>query len=190
MGLKGDINELKKAWPHLSLLTRLLLLLSVLISILSVSSLADSVYKFRGFIVLGIDFYRAFIFPYLDTLITFFNIRLNSRELDTTVFISLITGTLIRVMSVYKVKGAGSAIGVWLVYMYLMFDEKLPPQAVAFGYMMAIAFMGVAPLMLKKLRGSEVALVYRVSTAFILFIMVLVCGTAAISEGLTRSLSE
>jgi len=54
VGLAEDFDSLKRQWSSLSSLTKVGFTLSLILSFLSVASLADSLYKMKGFIAEGI----------------------------------------------------------------------------------------------------------------------------------------
>jgi len=68
MGLKGDFEELVSSYKNVSLPSRLLLIVSFFMSISSIASLADTIFKWKGFIADLLLFYRDFVVnPIINT---------------------------------------------------------------------------------------------------------------------------
>lgn len=68
MGLKGDFDELVSSYKNVSLPSRLFLIVSFFISVSSIASLADTIFKWKGFIADLLLFYREFVVePIINT---------------------------------------------------------------------------------------------------------------------------
>ncbi len=61
MGLKADFDELIDEWGEKSLLSKVILGVSFFVTLSSITSLSDTVFKWKGFILEGITFYRTYI---------------------------------------------------------------------------------------------------------------------------------
>lgn len=61
MGVKGDIEEASKLWKRSSLFTRLFVVVSVIVSSSSIASLSESIFKWKGFILEGLEFYKNYL---------------------------------------------------------------------------------------------------------------------------------
>jgi len=61
MGLKGDFEELVSSYKNVSLPSRLFLLVSFFMTISSIASLSDTIFKWKGFIADSLLFYRDFV---------------------------------------------------------------------------------------------------------------------------------
>lgn len=71
MGLQGDIHEIKLAWSKSSWGFRGWLCLSGYLGISSIASLADTVIKWKGFVLDAITFYRTWVgFPIKNLLLS------------------------------------------------------------------------------------------------------------------------
>ena len=58
MGLKEDFKQFRDKWKGTSISYKLMMILSIFISISSLASLSDVIFKWQGFIQDGINFYR------------------------------------------------------------------------------------------------------------------------------------
>ncbi len=89
MGFKEDFEKLKNTWSKLSIEWKIILSTMTLMQVLSVSSIADSVYKFKGFILDGIEVYRMLTEP-LFIFIHFLGVPSFERwMLDSVIWLSL-----------------------------------------------------------------------------------------------------
>lgn len=61
MSLKSDLDDAKEIWKDSSFATRCLIVLSLVLATSSITSLADVVFKWKGFILQGVDFYQVWI---------------------------------------------------------------------------------------------------------------------------------
>lgn len=190
MSIKGDIEELKNTWPLLSPLTKIFLVASLCVSALSVSSIADSIFKFRGFLRVGIDFYREFVAPIFSLLFEYLGLVFDAAIIDNFVFVTFISATLIRTAFVYRAGWFSISINlfVWFTYVYLIFQTKPQSLGIVFGFLTAIVLLAILPSLLGNLRKTKTASVYRISVLNIIATMLLVCIVAAISEALTKPL--
>jgi len=97
MGIQGDFNELKKAWSSFSPLTKVFFGAIFFGSCLSVSSIADGVFKLRGFIVTAIDFYHSLVQPLTAFIAEYVGLDLGQGQVDGIILMTLITTSIIRV---------------------------------------------------------------------------------------------
>jgi hypothetical protein len=61
MGLKGDIDEVGRAWPAYSWRMRLWLVLSVLLASNSIATLSDTIFRWKAFIKETLQYYEILI---------------------------------------------------------------------------------------------------------------------------------
>lgn len=102
MGIKGDLDEAKQLWKNSSWMMRLFVLLSVFVTTSSIASLSDIVFKWKGFILDGIQFYREYI---AQPVAGFFDVLgLNYSLVDVNVFmlVSLYAGSYFRAMGLQQ----------------------------------------------------------------------------------------
>lgn len=81
MSIKSDIAEVRDLWSNATVLTRTVLILSLFLTISSVTSIADVVFEWRGFIRTAIDFYRFAIRDPIAYLLGFIWIPANVTDL-------------------------------------------------------------------------------------------------------------
>jgi predicted small integral membrane protein len=81
LGFLEDAESLKSKWSTFSLLSKILLLTLLMTSFLSITSLADHIFKLKGFIVEGLNFWLA-ITSYIVDLLSFIDISIQSWQLD------------------------------------------------------------------------------------------------------------
>lgn len=72
MGLKGDYDEVRKAWPTYPWRMRLLLVLSVVVASNSIATLSDTVFRWKSFIKEGLSYYQTFVAAPLHAAIVHF----------------------------------------------------------------------------------------------------------------------
>jgi len=77
LGLQGDIHEIKVAWSKSSWLFRGWLCLSGYLGISSIASLADTVIKWKGFVLDAIIFYRSLVGHPITNLLQPLNMHLS-----------------------------------------------------------------------------------------------------------------
>ena len=88
MGIVEDFESLKSKWSSLSLLTKVIFSLLLVLSFLSIASLADHVFKLRGFIVEGLNFWSAFTAYFVD-LLAVVNISIQPWQIDFWVVLGI-----------------------------------------------------------------------------------------------------
>lgn len=101
MAIHDDWEELKGLWGKCSAPTRIFLLVSFVVSCLSIASLADHVFAFKGFILAGIEFYRIPI-NYL--------IEVVKEKIDFEIPILLFDGIICCVLIVSSIERAGVVV--------------------------------------------------------------------------------
>ncbi|WP_257325286.1 hypothetical protein [Pseudoalteromonas rhizosphaerae] len=81
LGLLEDVESLRSKWSSLSFLTKVLLVICLVTSFLSITSLADHIFKLKGFIVEALNFWIV-IRAYVIGLLSFIHISIESWQLD------------------------------------------------------------------------------------------------------------
>ncbi len=77
MGFLEDAESLKSKWSSFSFLTKVLLLTLLMTSFLSITSLADHIFKLKGFIVEALNFWIV-IRAYIIGLFSFIHISIKA----------------------------------------------------------------------------------------------------------------
>lgn len=81
MGFLEDAESLKSKWSSFSFLTKVLLFILLVMSFLTITSLADHIFKLKGFIVEALNFW-VLIRNYIISVLSFIHISIKSWQLD------------------------------------------------------------------------------------------------------------
>jgi hypothetical protein len=98
VGLKNDFQEAKELWASSSWPTKLLVGIWVFFAVSSVTSLADEVFKWKGFILDGLVFYRAWISVPLAAFASRIGLRYSQFDTDILLLHGLFFGSICRVL--------------------------------------------------------------------------------------------
>ncbi|MDO9333363.1 MAG: hypothetical protein Q7T57_02435 [Dehalococcoidales bacterium] len=185
MGLKGDLDEAVKDWPKSNRLIKAWLVFSVFFSTLQLASLSEAVFKWKGFVLDGVNFYREWfttpiskataeftgfsVAPFamdivfvqiLSTNAVFQSVFKEKRDLPgwKPLLITMIVGNLVGLAGIIFLTRPGATGPSWMLY--------------AFWFL----FFGLAPR--GKLR-MNLLLHFAIPT-------LIVCIAAAIQLGLTK----
>ncbi len=97
MSLKDDIEEARELWARSSWLKRALIILVLLMSTSPIASLSDIVFDWKGFILDGVEVYRAYLTAPIRRLCARAGLEFTSTQMDATIVLCLFYGGLIRV---------------------------------------------------------------------------------------------
>lgn len=198
MGMRGDFNDLKEAWSSFSLLTKIFLAGSFLTSSLSLASIADSVFKLRGFIEMAIAFYHSLVEPLTALIAEYIGLDLVQGQVDGIILVTIITTSFIRVNRILGVtKETFFWVCLWVAWVGLIIiidDGSGFPSIFMSGFYMTMIFLvgllsAVNPIwigmFLPQFSPRDVV-VFRLTAINILAVLIFVAVVASISEGLTR----
>jgi hypothetical protein len=190
MGLKGDFSELAIVWRNSPWRIRIVLVLSGFLAASSLASLSEAVAKWKGFLLVGLTFYRdhvrdLLVVPLRDWL----DVPISSSGSDFLVLVLLIYGALgraflfnLRVNSDWvnepTTVPALIALSIGLAYLVLVATVPVP----AFNFWCAFAAVAAIFLLTYVPPRSADKLLIRV---YLLLPPLLVCMVAAINLGLT-----
>jgi hypothetical protein len=189
VGIAEDFYGLKNQWSKLSFLTRIVFVFSFALSLLSVGSLADSAFNFKGFIIYGIEFYNAVTEPIKVLLSNIFQIEIDRIVFDF--FLLLLIWVRVSFLEDENIDERGGwvvyflaliAVGVFSFIFGLIFRPLL-------GYL--LTGMILLPILAilyetfinKELRITKLGLL---KAGYFFLIYFFVACIAAISEGLSR----
>ena len=96
MGLKSDFEELKEVWKGSNLLFKILITVSTFLTFSAITSLADAVFSWKGFIRDGVGFYRLWINQPLSELIKYLGLNVRAEIIDNLVIILILMFSGIR----------------------------------------------------------------------------------------------
>ena len=206
MAFQEDFEKLGETWAELSVTWKVVLGVMLLMQVLAMGSLGDAVFKFKGFIVYGLEFYSTMTEPLLELLV-WLEITWFGRELlDNTIFILLFFSSLIRGTTHYTTaESLPYSPNLMLTY-YLRYEidlMEIPVYVVSLVVTIAVitityfvvrAVPNLEPLW-EVILSINIGAVFfscwfgtpRVAIRFFLPIIV-VCIVAAISEGLFRAM--
>lgn len=90
MSLLGDFDEIKRSWKALPGWLKVVISASFLVSVLSIGSLADSVFQLKGFFAEAVAFYRMLFGPLASVLATYLQVEDPQAAIDLAVSINLL----------------------------------------------------------------------------------------------------
>ena len=98
MGLKADINEVLIVWARAPWRVRVYLVLSLILASTSIASLSETVFKWKGFLLDGINLYRSLISdPVKVSIKSLLNYSLSQSTFDLAVLAILLAAASFRV---------------------------------------------------------------------------------------------
>ncbi|MBH0026424.1 hypothetical protein I6F53_05450 [Pseudoalteromonas sp. SWN29] len=89
MGLKGDYEELISSYRNVSLPSRLFLIVFFFISISSIASLADTIFKWKGFIADLLLFYQNFVVTPIITITSKIGFNYSDNEIHACILLTI-----------------------------------------------------------------------------------------------------
>ena len=186
MAFKDDVESLLKDWHDFSTEWKLISMTMLVASILSLGSLAENVFKFKGFLVVGISFYQELTRPVVEIL------QIEGYVVDFLVILGLYLSASWRAAVRLKLplstvafnltSSLGSVFVVGGVLWYSGQYKNGPAHSLVFillGTIIGDFFLSV--------RGQAWSQKFgRLRGLFVLLSFFLMCVVAAISDGLTR----
>ena len=101
MSFRSDMEDAKKLWGQSSWQSRLLLILTVFLSSGSIAGLSDQIFKWKGAILVAIDFYKSTFPVFITEVFSHIGVDFPGNESDTLIIATIWFGALTRL---YKVK--------------------------------------------------------------------------------------
>lgn len=99
MGLKADMSEVTEAWSSAPWRVRLFLVICLFLSTSAIASLSDTVFKWKGFVLDAVNFYRQlFAAPLVHYLELLFARSLPSGLVDFALVQLLVVSVIIRIV--------------------------------------------------------------------------------------------
>ncbi len=162
MALFSDLKELKQEWKESSPAKKGLIILVLFLTTSSLTSLSDTVFKWKGFILEGMEFYRASISSPLLELFSYMNLKLTEQLADFLIVYSLSVSGFLRLVlkemqnsSVnqtrlhYAITIIANLTAIFILYgpaFLLIYLIKSTNWNIAFIYSVPIGFMGFLTL--------------------------------------------
>jgi hypothetical protein len=100
MGLKSDIEEFKDVWKESNILFKVFILITTFLAFSSITSLADTIFSWKGFIKDGIEFYKLWVHLPLIELMDYFGIDFKEVIVDDIIIFSILIFSGIRVANI------------------------------------------------------------------------------------------
>jgi len=210
MGIQEDFDKLKSLWPTMSVMAKGVMIGSFLLSLLSIGSIADIVFEFKGFIVTAIVFYHKITAPVVQFFsVYFFNIKIPQSVIDVQVLVTTYWLGLARIDQWWSIKPLWKRIiyiiltvivimltmilGGSVILIINFMSEEYASLAIVF-FAISIPIMSLLPSTpLSKFPllnySSGATRIMRISAYYLLSLYFLVAVLAAISEGLSRPLA-
>lgn len=193
MGLKSDLEEAKKMWVNSSLLMKLFIITSLFITTSSMASLSDAIFKWKGLILDGIDFYHNYVADPAIQLLALIGLQYSPLDVNVFILVSLYAGSYFRTVGLSELWGYFKAQPLSQGFVYLCFlssyitagvrEEHLSTYLVLAVYSTALIFSLVYLCMHRK-SSNELFLRF-ISVPLLSLFIVLILG--AINSGLSRS---
>ena len=192
MDVIKELQEVEKLWGNRTLIGKLFLLFALFLTFASVGSLADSVFKFKGFLADGLSFYNEITTPARQFLSEIFHLKISKTKQDAFVIICMYAGILLRI-PIYFDQREGvygilsillailSTVGSSFVFVYLF-----GPQLGLILVFPMIPFIHELTLS-KEFKLTKVS---RLIFLCILMIYFIIACIAAISSGLAKPLAS
>lgn len=190
MDIYKEITDLKEMWAGRSLVGKALLLFAFTLSVISVGSLADTVFAFKGFIVLGFDFYRELTEPIRRYISKIFSFEISQFTQDVFLLFSFWAGSIWR----FDVEDPQREGVFWIIGFLVFLAASISAfNLVAYisnKYIAIIIVFPLAPLLhgVTCNKSFVIGAHNRICTYFMIGVYFFIACVAAISEGLTRPL--
>ncbi len=197
MALYSDLNEIKQFWKNASLLGRIILLFSTFLAISSITSLSDTIFQWKGFILDGLNFYKAYITTPLSIILSKLDFNLKPTSSDVIIIILLGLSAQIRKLTLNGYSNFSNKIKIIMiittifytifVVIFFAFILSLPLSDTSDDIIfltMTIIFIIYNPIR-KKYNTQEKLRYY----SPIVFAIISVLILAAINIGLTKPIT-
>ena len=96
MGMYSELEEAVDLWDKSSNIKRSIIIISVFFTISSLTSLSDTIFKWKGFILDGLNFYKTFISGSIIDFFDVFSIIIYQNTVDFMVLLILGVSALYR----------------------------------------------------------------------------------------------
>ena len=199
MALREDLQALTQLWVEGSVLARVFSGASLLLSALSLGSLADAVFQFKGFVAQALDVYRALTATIIEWMRIYFDIEITQMWFDATVVGILCVSSVVR-----SAVGLGenrffafyAAIGIALVvvqagFLLTVFTSTTFGSSIGTVVGLAITLPSVLLMFAYGSRNhSDFSMACKIACINVVGLYLLVAVVIAIIEGATRPLAS
>jgi len=199
MALQDDWNERKSVWSNCSSGGKIFLAISFILSCASVSSLADGIFQFRGFILTAIEFYRIPINYVTEALNSYWGLAVKRSTVEMFVLNSLLVASFSKALNVFfkPTLTRHVFIVIYVIFVTILDyqdwslgDAPRPDNLPYYFYAVLLASLSFSGFLMpgKTEKVRQIVCIHRSAVGYILTILLLVTVIAVISEGLTRPL--
>ena len=185
MGLKADLDEVTQHWKRSPWRVKIFLLVALFLSTSSLASLSDAVFKWKGFILDALIFYREHISqPLAEIFSGVLGHPLPPSFFDGAVLLGLVHGALIRAILLRRASAMQHIADVaffvfsYVAMLFILGNEKHKPGESS-SWILYPGFL-LAVYMLTKGAERMLALAYMVAPVLLVSII------AAVSAGLAK----
>ena len=162
MGLKGDIDEAKELWRNASPLMKLVIGVSLFLTVSSVTSLADVVFEWKGFILDALEFYRSWIADPVRRIARAFGLNYTRPEVDGLLVLTLLIGSFARYFAGTSLDFAGTWFEKFSIFRTIFGTIDNRFMVMFFMLILLILWLGtgLSDSMAYKPRVAEIAVLY------------------------------
>ena len=194
MALQDDWKVRKSMWSKCSPGGKLFLVVSFILSCAAVSSLADGIFQFRGFILTAIEFFRLPINHLIEVLNSYWDLVVKRSTVEMFVLNSLLAASFSTALNVFFKPTLTRYV---FIVIYVMFvstldyqdwsfrDAPRPENLPYYFYAVLLASLSIGGFLMpgKTVEARQTASIHRLAVGYILTILLLVAAIASISEG-------
>ena len=189
MGLKADIDEVKASWSTSPWWVRIWLALSAYLAISSIASLAETIVKWKGFILDAVLFYREWINLPLKKLFLPLNIHLTNLDNDKLIIAGICFLSFSRALYCSDPVDPGKRKSVVCLFIplnitliiLLAYYLNSRPSPTWSSLLIDILILLIFPIILVRRRKSYFGVIYYSQIAFCVCIIALL---AAVNKGI------
>lgn len=185
MGLKADVEEVTQYWNRSPWRVKIFLAIALFLSASSLASLSEAVFKWKGFVLDALVFYRQWISnPGAELLARMLSREIPPGFVDNVVLFGLFFGALIRALllrnssKMKRVADVAFMTGIYAAMLYLLNNAKAEPNDTS--VLVLYPLFVLAAYVITK--GAERVL----AMASMVIPALSVCIVAAISAGLSK----
>ena len=197
MSLSSDIHELGDVWSRSGYLFKIVVIVSIFLSVSSVASLAERIFEWKGFILDAVNFYRIYIVNTFSVLLAKIGINLDQEKIDYLTITMISVSCMARggiMLGKEKLKlNEGffqndqgiAAVLFWLIFLGLMLT-RLDAKEGSLSYVSLFVTVGttiILPMIIFKEKKIDVLSYF----SPLIFAVVIVLFLGALNVGLTKT---
>lgn len=179
MGFLGDLNELKNYWNKSSLLTRMLMTVFLFLNVSSLTSLSENIFKWKNFILDGLNFYREFISNPIMNAANSIGVYFTLEELDFLAVLTILLASVIRGIYAFNLDHIKKYSALYCIVYLLTAYKMAKPGISGYSYYSFLIFIPMFIFYFKGAIRMKALAIPIISTLVVLIL-------ASISLGLTK----